>query len=74
MLSVVFLLEHWVDYTGKEDKPNGRDILYQFVPATNLPPSTNFGCKLNKYMWENKADWKAYKQRMKQQRKKKGKR
>uniref|UniRef100_UPI0028D04EA8 hypothetical protein n=1 Tax=Prevotella nigrescens TaxID=28133 RepID=UPI0028D04EA8 len=38
MLSVVFLLEHWVDYTGKEDKPNGRDILYQFVPATNLPP------------------------------------
>ena len=38
MLSVVFLLEHWVDYTGKEGKPNGRDILYQFVTATSLPP------------------------------------
>ena len=57
----------WV-VSKKEDVPDPYDVLYEFVPAKNLPPSTSFGCKLNKYMWENKADWKAYKQRMKQQR------
>ena len=56
----------WV-VSKKEDVPEPYDVLYEFVPAKNLPPSTSFGCKLNKYMWENKADWKAYKQRMKQQ-------
>ena len=63
----------WV-VSKKEDVPDPYDVLYEFVPAKNLPPSTSFGCKLNKYMWENKADWKAYKQIMKQQRKNKEKR
>ena len=64
---LLFFSGMWV-VSKKEDVPDHYDVLYEFVPAKNLPPSTSFGCKLNKYMWENKADWKAYKQRMKQQR------
>ena len=44
------------------------DVLYQFVPADNLPPSTNFAGKLRRDLWENKKDWKAYKRKIKEMR------
>ena len=51
------------------DEPDSCRILYDFIPAHNLPPSLSFRNKLRRYLWENKKDWKAYKRRMKEVRK-----
>ena len=58
----------WVS-PDEADEPDSCHILYDFIPAHNLPPSSSFRNKLRRYLWENKKDWKAYKRRMKEMRK-----
>lgn len=58
----------WVS-PDEADGPDSCRILYDFIPAHNLPPSLSFRNKLRRYLWENKKDWKAYKRRMKEMRK-----
>ena len=65
---LLFFQQTWVMPKG-DNFITDHDVLYQFVPADNLPPSTNFAGKLRRYLWENKKDWKAYKRRMKEVRK-----
>lgn len=45
------------------------DYIYKFYPAYNLPNPDYIISKSAKQFWRDKANWKAYKQRMKQKRK-----
>jgi len=41
------------------------NLLYKFVPVDTIPPSFYVEARKKKWLWDNKDDWKAYKQELK---------